>query len=232
MLNGFAKAIGQLFDPVFRRVFWRAIALSILVFVALLIGLSQAVDLLPAFDWWVLNGMVKVAAVLGGLGLTWLLFPAVSTIFIAIFLDDIAAAVERRHYPDDPPGRPLPPARSIVLSIRFAVLVVALNILVLPLYLVIISLPLIFYSLNGYLLGREYFELVAHRYADEATVRDLRKDHRIRVFLAGVVTAVLLTVPVVNLLAPIIATAAMVHLFKRLSPAGGMPADSLSRGTS
>ncbi len=224
MLSAYGKAIGQLFDPAFRRVFWRAIALSILVFAVLLVGLGQAVELLPVFEWWLLNAIVKVAAVAGGLGLTWLLFPAVSTMFIVIFLDDIVAAVERRHYPDDPPGRPLPLGRSIVLSIRFAVLVVVLNILVLPLYLVVISLPLIFYSLNGYLLGREYFELVAYRHADEATARDLRRRHRIRCFLAGVVTAVLLTVPVVNLLAPIIATAAMVHLFKRLAPAGSAPA--------
>lgn len=227
MLSGFAKAIEQIFDPAFRRVFWRSIALSILVFAALYAGLSLAVEMLPVFEWWILNAIVKVAAVAGGVGLTWLLFPAVSTMFIAIFLDDIAAAVERRHYPGDPPGRPLPTGRAIVLSIRFILLVVALNILVLPLYLSIIAIPLIFYSLNGYLLGREYFELVAYRHVAETAARDLRKRHRVRVFLAGVVIAFLMTVPVVNLLAPIIATAAMAHLFKRLARAGAAPADPL-----
>ena len=57
MLSGFAKAIEQLFDPAFRRVFWRAIALSILVFVALFAGLSLAIDLLPDSEWWLVNAM-------------------------------------------------------------------------------------------------------------------------------------------------------------------------------
>ncbi len=203
---------------------WRAIGLSLIVFVALLVGLSQAMEMLPSFDWAPLDLVVKAAVLLGGIGLTVLFFPAVATLFIAIYLDDIAQAVERRHYPDDPPGQAVPLGRSIVLSIRFAALVIALNILVLPLYLFIVSLPLIFYSLNGYLLGREYFELVARRHVDESTVQQMRKLHGFRVFITGVVSAVLLTVPLVNLLAPIVATAAMVHLFKRLAAADGVGA--------
>ncbi|MGZ8409550.1 MAG: EI24 domain-containing protein, partial [Hyphomicrobium sp.] len=72
----------------------------------------------------------------------------------------------------------------------------------------------VFYAVNGYLLGREYFELVALRRADIAEVRALRDVYRGRLFVAGVVVAVLLTVPIVNLLAPIVGTAAMVHLFE------------------
>ena len=224
MIAAFAKAVQQLFDPTFRRVLWRAIGLSLIVFAALLFGLSQAMEMLPSFDWALLDWVAKAAVWLGGIGLTVLFFPAVATLFIAIYLDDIAQAVERRHYPDDPPGQAVPLGRSIVLSIRFALLVIALNILVLPLYLFIVSLPLIFYSLNGYLLGREYFELVARRHVDESTVQQMRKLHGFRVFIAGVVSAVLLTVPLVNLLAPIVATAAMVHLFKRLAAADGVGA--------
>ena len=224
MIAAFAKAVQQLFDPTFRRVIWRAIGLSLIVFVALLVGLSQAMEMLPSFDWALLDWVVKAAVWLGGIGLTVLFFPAAATLFIAIYLDDIAQAVERRHYPDDLPGQAVPLGRSIVLSIRFAALVVALNILVLPLYLFIVSLPLIFYSLNGYLLGREYFELVARRHVDESAVQQMRKLHGFRVFIAGVVSAVLLTVPLVNLLAPIVATAAMVHLFKRLAAADGVGA--------
>ena len=224
MIAAFAKAVQQLFDPTFRRVIWRAIGLSLIVFVALLVGLSQAMEMLPSFDWAPLDWVVKAAVLLGGIGLTVLFFPAVATLFIAIYLDDIAQAVERRHYPDDLPGQAVPLGRSIVLSIRFAALVIALNILVLPLYLFIVSLPLIFYSLNGYLLGREYFELVARRHVDESTVQQMRKLHGFRVFITGLVSAVLLTVPLVNLLAPIVATAAMVHLFKRLAAADGVGA--------
>jgi len=47
-------------------------------------------------------------------------------------------------------------------------------------------------------------------------VRELQRANGARVFLAGGLTAFLLTVPVVNLVAPIIGTAAMVHVFEKL----------------
>jgi uncharacterized protein involved in cysteine biosynthesis len=72
----------------------------------------------------------------------------------------------------------------------------------------------VFYAVNGYLLGREYFELVALRRVDATEAEAMRSRFRGRMFLAGLVTAFLLTVPFVNLVAPIIGTAAMVHLFE------------------
>ena len=68
--------------------------------------------------------------------------------------------------------------------------------------------------MNGYLLSREYFELVALRRIGPVEARALRKAHRGRLFVAGVIITLLLTVPGVNLLAPVVATAAMVHLFE------------------
>ena len=79
-----------------------------------------------------------------------------------------------------------------------------------PLYL------LVFYSVNGYLLGREYFELVAYRRLEERAADDLRRSYRGRVMLAGVVMAFMLTIPVFNLVAPIAATAFAVHLFEAM----------------
>ena len=139
------------------------------------------------------------------------MFPALATLFIGLFLDDVAEAVEQRHYPGDQPGRALPMGVAFAVTLRFTLLVIVLNILVLPLYVVVIWFPpinmLIFYSLNGYLLGREYFELVARRHAPEPDVATLRKSNGMRVFLPGVVITFLLTIPFVNLLAPMVATA-------------------------
>ena len=42
----------------------------------------------------------------------------------------------------------------------------------------------------------------------------MRKTNGFRVFVAGAFLAFLLTIPVVNLLAPVVGTAAMVHLFQ------------------
>jgi len=75
---------------------------------------------------------------------------------------------------------------------------------------------MLFYALNGYLLGREYFELAASRRIDPVSARNLRKRHRILVYFAGVVIAFLFSIPFVNLIAPLLGAAWMVHLFHRV----------------
>ena len=75
-------------------------------------------------------------------------------------------------------------------------------------------IPFVLYALNGYLVGREYFELAAMRRLDPQDGQALRKQHKARVFICGIVIAILMTVPLVNWLMPIIATAFMVHVFE------------------
>jgi CysZ protein len=70
----------------------------------------------------------------------------------------------------------------------------------------------VFWAVNGYLLGREYFELVAMRHHGRQEARDMRKQNGGRVFLSGCIVAVLFTAPVLNLAALVIGVAAMVHL--------------------
>ncbi|MDF2766966.1 MAG: hypothetical protein K0S81_3962, partial [Rhodospirillales bacterium] len=76
--------------------------------------------------------------------------------------------------------------------------------------------PMVFYALNGYLLGREYFELVALRRLDENSVRALRRSYQGSILLSGALIAFITTVPLLNLAAPVVATAFMVHLFESL----------------
>ena len=64
-----------------------------------------------------------------------------------------------------------------------------------------------FFVLNGYLLGREYFELAAMRHMPAADARDLFDRHWPKVFFAGALVAVVVAVPVLNLLTPLFATA-------------------------
>jgi uncharacterized protein involved in cysteine biosynthesis len=103
---------------------------------------------------------------------------------------------------------------------RFIGITIMLNVLALPLYLIALLFPplfaFVFYGLNGYLLGREYFELVSLRHQDEKAARRLRKTNRSKVFLAGIVIAFFITVPIINLVVPILATAFMLHIFKSM----------------
>ena len=115
-------------------------------------------------------------------------------------------------------------AATLILYVTANTLTTAANAIFLqtsaPLYLLLLFLPpfnlFVFYLLNGYLLGREYFEIVAVRRLDMATAKRLRRTYRGRVFMAGVVIALLLTVPLVNLITPIVATAFMLHVFEGL----------------
>ncbi|MDH3919807.1 MAG: hypothetical protein OEU25_16720, partial [Rhodospirillales bacterium] len=71
--------------------------------------------------------------------------------------------------------------------------------------------------------GREHFELVALRRLEEPVARRLRRRYRGRVLMAGVIVAFLLTLPLINLVAPIMATGLMVHVFEQVRRRGGVP---------
>jgi len=159
---------------------------------------------------------------LGGTLLTvsLLLFPGVATIIVGFFLEEVVTAVEDRHYPTEPPARPQPTGEVFASTVKFAVLVIGLNILVLPLYLLLFFAPpfnlILYYLLNGYLISREYFELVAFRRMEPMSAGAMRRRNRGRVLMAGILLTFLLTIPVVNFLTPVLATAFMVHVFHGL----------------
>ena len=218
MIGSFALAIRQLPDPAFRRVLLRSLALA----AAALAGLAAAVwFVLAGTDLFAFRPIEWVVDVLGGVAAVvaaWLLFPAVASFLVGLFLDEIVAAVEARHYPDDPPARPAPLSAVTTVSLRFAGAAAMLNLLALPFYAAAFWFPplavAIFYCLNGYLLSREYYELVALGRWNASEAATLRKANRRRLFLAGVVIAFLFTVPVVNLFAPVVGVAAMTHMFR------------------
>lgn len=221
VIGAFLKAVGQLGDRVTRRALWTSLGLG----AGVLAGLWAAVGYMLTQTQLFQAGWLETAVdLLGGaatLVLTWLLFPAVVSAFIGLHVEGIARAVEARHYPGLPPAPGESLASSILTAARFSGLLVVLNIAALVFLVVPPLFPFVFLGLNGYLLGREYFELVAHRRVRAKEARVLRKAHRARLFATGVVIAFLLTVPGVNLLAPVLATAAMVHLFEAWRQATG-----------
>ncbi|MEP4112739.1 MAG: sulfate transporter family protein, partial [Nitratireductor sp.] len=135
----------------------------------------------------------------------------------ALFLDDVAEIVEAADYPQDPPGQPLPAMRALWLSLKFFAVVILANLVALLLLLVPGVNIAAFFLVNGYLLGREFFEFAALRFRSEEDARALRRRHAGTVFMAGLVIAAFLAVPLLNLLTPLFAAAMMVHLHKALS---------------
>ena len=206
-------AVRQAFDPAFRAVVLKTVAVSAGLFALLIASLGWALDALTLFDAAWLDWTIKAVAGAGAIVVAILAFPLVATITVGLFLEDIADAVDARHYPHKPAAAGQPVVSSLVSAVRLVLAALILNVLVLPLYLIPGMNVFVFYGLNGYLLGREYFELVALRRIEPRAARRLRGRSRWRVFLGGVLITVLFSIPVINWLMPIIATAFMVHEF-------------------
>ena len=212
MFSVFGKAISQLSDRRTRKVLWLSIAAAMAVIAVLWTGIGALLTATALFE---IGWLETAVDLLGGLAtgvLTWFLFPGAISAVIGLFLEDIAAAVEARHYPDLPEAQGLPAMKAALVCVRYLGAVIVLNVLALFFLIFPPVFPFVFYGVNGYLLSREYFELVALRRMSPDEARALRKANGGRLFVAGVIITLMLTVPGINLLAPVVATAAMVHL--------------------
>lgn len=212
MIPAFAKALGQLGDPAFRRPIVWSFALAAVVFAALWLSVWFVLTHTAISELRWIDTTVDVLGGLAAVVLAFVLFPGVMAAILSLFADRIIGAVEARYYPGLPPPRAQPLAEQIGTALRFLLMVVVLNLAALPLYLVPVVNALVFYGLNGYLLGREYFEMVAPRRLEMEPRRVLWRRRRPGFVLAGVAFAFLSTLPLVNLLAPVLAAAAMTHL--------------------
>ncbi len=216
MFGALSLGLRQLADPATRRLVLRSVLVAIGTFTLLVVAVTVVLDRVDATGLGWLDAILTIAGSAAALVLAWLLFPVVVAAALGWFAEDVARAVERRYYPDLPPPVGMGVGESVLATLRFTAIALVLNLLALPLYLLPGPNLVLYLALNGYLLGREYFELVAGRRLPAPTVRGLRQRARGRVWVAGVLIAALLTVPVFNLVAPVVAVAFMVHLFEGL----------------
>lgn len=221
MISSFVKGIDQLGDKATRKYLWFSIIAALITFAVLwsVIGWVLTETAISSIGW--LEGVIDVLGGLATLVLTWFLFPATVSGVIGLFLDQVAECVEKRHYPRLGPANGQSVGEAVIMSAKFLGILVVLNILMLPFLFLGPLFPFVFYLVNGYLLGREYFELVASRRLPQADVAILRKSRQGSVLMVGIVIAFALTIPVVNLLMPVVATSAMVHLFEKWRPDSG-----------
>ena len=225
IFDDFFKALGQMGDPKFRSVLLRGIGLTIL----LLAGITWGVQfLLPdsvSLPWFgeilwlssLLSGFVLVAMI----GLSVILMVPVASLFTGFFLDQVMDAVETKHYPGLEPAHSVPFGETLMDALGFLGLLVVVNLLALIVYLLsTVAAPLVFWAVNGVLLGREYFQMVAMRRLGRASARQLRARNRGQIWLAGALMAIPLTVPILNLVIPVLGVATFTHLFHRVNTKG------------
>lgn len=234
MIETALSAFAQMFAPAMRHVLLKAVglALILIIFIGILMHrvlaawaetganwAEQTSGFAPHAVWatlaWILSIMAGLGIVTGAL----FLMPVVTAFVGSFFVDEIADAVEREHYPTNPPGRALPFFRALTEGIKIAALALLVYLCALPFVLFAGLGVIILFLANSYLLSREYFELAAMRFRPPGEAKAMRKSNAVYIFLAGMFIALFVSIPILNLATPIFAMAFMVHIHKRLSGA-------------
>ncbi|MBW0156695.1 EI24 domain-containing protein [Sedimentimonas flavescens] len=225
IFQSFLTGWADLFRPGSMKVLLKGIGLALALLVTLWLVLVQLIGFFVpdtiTLPWIGEIGWVDSALSFASIGLmlvlsVFLMVP-VASIFTGFFLEDVAEIVEDAHYSNLPAVRKLTLAETFGDTLRFFGVIVAANLVALMIYPFVIPLaPFLFFGLNGYLLGREYFQMAAFRRMHRDEAKALYEHNRTTIWVAGALMAVPLSVPLVNLAVPVVGAATFTHLFHAL----------------
>ena len=218
-----ALSISQFSDRRFQRVVLKSIILAIVALWALAAGGGSVLGWLfngnATLPW---IGTITFSGSLIGWGTFWIilglsvfLMVPVASAMSAFFVDDVARAVEERHYPNTQAQYRSKLSEEVRESLGFLGTMLVANMIALIFYAFFaVFAPIIFWSLNGYLIGREYFYMAAKRHLGRDNALSVFRDHRFRVWMCGVILVLPMSVPLLNLVVPVLAAASFTHLFQ------------------
>lgn len=230
ILSSFFKAIAQLPDARFQRVLWLGLGLTIALLIlasAVLLGLINgftadrlSLPLVGEVTW--IDDLLSWGSVLLLIVASFFLMVPVASAITSLFLEDVAEAVEAKHYPHLPSVPRTGLYAGLHDSVNFMGLLIVGNAIALIL-IAVLTLPgiIVFYALNGFLLGREYIQITAMRRLGRDGAKKMWRDNIGTIWLAGCLMAIPLTIPLINLIIPILGAATFTHLFHRLAAKQG-----------
>jgi len=224
--HSFFLALGRVGDPGFRQVLMLGVGVRLgwlvgayagfLWLINFLVGEQVNLPIVGEVTW--LNDLLSISSFFLMMVLSVFLMVPVASAITSMFLDEVAQAVEDRHYPDLPKVPRIPFGDALRDTLNFLGILIFANLLALILYVIFTPLaPFIFWAMNGFLLGREYFTLAAMRRLGREGARQLRSKHVATIWVAGTLMAIPLSVPLVNLLIPIIGAATFTHIYHALA---------------
>lgn len=233
ILSSFLAAIGQVGDPRFRKVLFLGVGLTLALLVAVyalflwflqaVVGEEAVLPLIGEVTW--LGELLSWTSLLVMIVLSVFLMIPVASAITSMFLDEVAAAVEDRHYSDLPAAQTVPLWDSVRDTVNFLGVLIGANLVAIILYVMFAPVALfIFWGLNGFLLGREYFQLAAMRRVGREGAKRLRRKHFGTIWVAGTLMAMPLSVPLLNLVIPILGAATFTHIYHRLESRGAAEA--------
>ncbi|RTL53896.1 MAG: sulfate transporter family protein [Bradyrhizobiaceae bacterium] len=232
MFDAAYKALTQMLSPPMRAILWKSVILALLLIVVVAIGLQRLLNwfagsgeiwaeqmLGPNFHT-ALNILAWFVSIAAGLGILFgaiFLMPAITSLIASVFVDDVADIVERTYYPAERPGKALPIVQAMVEGIKTSLLTLVVYLVAVPLVLVFGMGFIVFFIATAWLLGREYFKYAALRFRPLSEMEQMRRQHSVTIFTAGMFIAAFVSIPIVNLATPLFGMAFMVHMHKRLS---------------
>ena len=218
MFASAGKAAAMLFDRDFIGTVLRSLLLTAILFVLLFAGVEYGLAHLPPLGSVWVNRLLELATPILLVLAIFFLGAPVAAIFGSLYLDRIAAKVDAHFYPNDPRAAGTPLATGIGEAFRLIGLSLLINVVLLPIDIGVPGVSEIATILaNGWLLGREFFELASLRHLSRQQSDVLRRKYSGKIFAAGLLISVLTVIPFVDLIAPFFGSALMAHLFKRLS---------------
>ena len=216
-------SILDLFDSEMRFVFLKTVSISVIVIVGVMLLIWGLFDSVQFFELNFLNKLISwtIGVILSIIALA-ILGPMMIVIG-GIYSEDITRHVEKKHYPNDIGHRFVGVAESIQTGGHLLLKCLIVNILLTPIYIVggffpVISV-LIFFGINGYLLSRELFEIVASRHLDRDDRVFFWKANKGGSIFIGVTIICLSTVPFLNLMAAMLGMIITTHFFQYRSHA-------------
>lgn len=223
MVSAFFKAFNDLGNPRLRVYLWQTVLLSLTTAILVWGGLSWALfntEMVGELPW--VGGLIEMAADYLGVAVAFVLMvfllPAFMGLYASFYIEAICSVLEARHYPGIAQPKKQTILEGLKISVKFAILLITLNILLLPL----IFIPPVYFiagwAINGFLLGREYLEMVGFRRMNEDEIVAYRTSKNGTIYMTGLVLALVATIPLVNLLLPFLGTSMMLHCFERTRP--------------
>jgi CysZ protein len=222
MLSALRKAAADLLHARLRGIVWRALAVTALMFAIVCAAAAWGLHQFQYVEWaWAdaaLKWLGSAAVVAGAV----FLFPVTFPVLQSLFLDAVADRVEAHHYPHLGPPRGTPFMAGLWSGLRVVGLMIVVNLLFLPLYLLLTMVAGtgfgLYYAVNGWLCGREYHTQIALRRMAPREVAAHRHGRRSIIWLGGIAITLMGTVPLLNLVAPVLGCALMTHLLQRGAP--------------
>ena len=226
LFSPITRAIGQLDDPALLGVLAKTIVISLVCFAGIATGTFWLVHhwLGPhAALGWIAGALGGMLALISAL---WLFLP-LAVVIASWFMEPVCAAVERRWY------RGLPPAPGgRVLAQLWEGVIIGLRVLVLSLISLAVSLAIpgaghvLGWAITAWALGRGLFTAVAMRRMDRRQAIAAYRARRWAVLVQGAALTAAGTLPLADLLLPVLGPAAMVHVLMMARAQPGAPRES------